>query len=323
MPAEVSAPLISSDEPAPPGRCRKAIGPLILVFTMGAGILVCAVYQTQITHLMNSFLDWCMRLGLSAAVLIVICTALLNLLMLPTFPMMVGASALFTKMYGTQAGAALGTVAVFGGLWLGSVAAFLLGRSCLREMARRELEEHPIFQVINGMIDAEGTPVVLLSRMSPLLPAEVFNYACSVTSLTPYQYAVGCLGSIVPVGFWSITAAQATSAATRAGKPSGDSTAVIVINVVVMALLTFMLYSAYSQYKAKAEKVVDEELRPPNQELRRTLTRDLCHVNYRLRPAGRAETSHIVRSWTRSSLSSHGLNHLDPPITPERLPGSF
>ncbi|CAK0900887.1 unnamed protein product, partial [Prorocentrum cordatum] len=50
--------------------------------------------------------------------------------------------------------------------------------------------------------------VVLLLRMSPMLPAEVFNYACAAMPLPFYKFALGCLGSAVPISFWVFTSAQ-------------------------------------------------------------------------------------------------------------------
>merc|ERR1740121_79081 len=58
------------------------------------------------------------------------------------------------------------------------------------------------------MIDAEGLKVVLLLRASPMLPAEVFNYACAAMPLPFWKFAVGSLGSVVPILFWVLTSAQ-------------------------------------------------------------------------------------------------------------------
>merc|ERR1719382_527722 len=58
------------------------------------------------------------------------------------------------------------------------------------------------------MIDAEGLKVVLLLRASPMLPAEVFNYACAAMPLPFWKFAVGSLGSVVPILFWVFTSAQ-------------------------------------------------------------------------------------------------------------------
>lgn len=185
-----------------------------------------------------------------------ISAALLNMLMLPTFPLMIGAGVVFTNMYGMQLGAAVGTLSIFGGLWLGSVAAFALGRTMFREFAKRELEQHEVLRVINGMIEKEGVKIVFLARMSPVLPAEVFNYACSlVEALSVPQYAAGCLGSIVPVSFWVTSTAHAAAIAHKgiAGAAGENGVLLIAINVAVLAILTFALYGAYRRYRSEAE----------------------------------------------------------------------
>merc|ERR1712029_839448 len=91
-----------------------------------------------------------------------------------------------------------------------------------------------------------------MARALPILPAEVFDYACALTSLTVYQYAVGCLGSVVPVAFWTYTSAQATSAAGHSD--SSTKTKHIIIMVINMVMLL-----ALSAALAFAIKKADEE----------------------------------------------------------------
>merc|ERR1712070_1080108 len=148
--------------------------------------------------------------------------------------------------------------ATFGGLWLGSVVAFQLGRTLWKEYARSEMSEHASLKLINRMVEAEGVKIVFLARMCPLLPAEVFNYVCSVTSLTLMQYAAGCLGSVVPVAFWVASSAQATAAASRGeseasshGYAYGGHLWLILFNVSVIAGLTAMLLLTYSRLKGR------------------------------------------------------------------------
>merc|ERR1712125_294028 len=148
---------------------------------------------------------------------------------------MVGAGVEFTKMYGVVVGSLVGVIATFGGLWLGSVVAFQLGRTLWKEYARRETGEHASLKLINRMVEAEGVKIVFLARMCPLLPAEVFNYVCSVTSLTVVQYAAGCVGSLVPVTFWVVSSAQATDVASRGGAANSSVHLwLIAFNVVVL-----------------------------------------------------------------------------------------
>merc|ERR1712232_1160876 len=110
--------------------------------------------------------------------------------------------------------------------------------------------EHASLKLINRMVEAEGVKIVFLARMCPLLPAEVFNYVCSVTSLTVVQYAAGCVGSLVPVTFWVVSSAQATDVASRGGAANSSVHLwLIAFNVVVLVGLTAVLLLTYSRFK--------------------------------------------------------------------------
>merc|ERR1719433_2563954 len=103
--------------------------------------------------------------------------------MMPVFPMMVLSGPLLTEMY--QGSAKLGGTIVFGGLWLGSVVAFALGKTVFRDYAERAGRGSAALQRINRLVDTAGVRIVLMARALPIMPAGgVFDYACSLTSLT-------------------------------------------------------------------------------------------------------------------------------------------
>lgn len=260
-PADLRKPLMESQ----PGHINVGARrrPAVLVFCIVVLLTLGVVERGAIAVFLHSLLHFCAGLGNAAPLLLCCSAAVLNLFMLPTFPLMIGAGVIFTNMYGMQLGAAVGTFSVFGGLWLGSVAAFALGRTVFRDFAKRELEQHEVLRVINGMIEKEGVKIVFLARMSPVLPAEVFNYACSlVEALSVPKYAVGCVGSIVPVSFWVTSTAHATTIAHSgiSGAAGETGTLLIAINVAVLAVLSAALYGAYRRYRSEAESHIREAL---------------------------------------------------------------
>merc|ERR1719282_1191020 len=116
------------------------------------------------------------------------------------------------------------------------------------------------------MIETDGWRIVFLVRMSPLLPAEVFNYACSVTPLTTYEYGLGCLGSIVPVAFWVIGAAQSSemvrTSSDNTGRHSRKKDIILIsMNVVCLGMLILVLYFAYRKYRIKMEEHIDKTIK--------------------------------------------------------------
>lgn len=230
-------------------------------------VIIGAVEHERINAALEAFLLWCRALGWFAPFFVMMITAVMNVFMLPTFPLMVGVGVLFPKMYGMVLGEFVGVMSVFSGLWLGSLAAFQLGRTLFQDWARTESLKHDWMTVVNAMIEEQGWWVVFLARMTPVLPAEMFNYACSLTSLSLGAYGVGCLGSVVPVGFWVCSTASAAAVAGH-GHESAEArrerrefdAALIGINIIVLAALTVILYSAFRKYKEKAEHAAENEV---------------------------------------------------------------
>ncbi|CAK0862527.1 unnamed protein product [Prorocentrum cordatum] len=266
--ASPRSPLLAATpaEPRRRGSWRCALGALWLVVMVSLS----ACLHADAGRLISSALAWASQSGWRASVYIVLGCVGLSLAMLPTMPLMLGSGALFCHMYGLVWGAAVGVAAMMCGVWLGSVCAFMLGRSVFHEWAQRELQRHPWMQAVERMIQEEGLRVVLLLRMSPILPADVFNYACAATSIPLYDYALGCLGSVVPISFWVVSAAQGTHMAKRNSQPLSAQGAalLILLNFVVFALLTVTGYMMYRKHEQNSEGTdVDRVVRSPPQDL--------------------------------------------------------
>jgi len=235
------------------------------MFTLGI------VFQKQVGGLLSAFIAGCTRLGWKAVVAVFLVTAATNLCMLPSFPLMLGAGLIFPQMYGPACGPPIGVASVFGGMWVGSLIAFQLGRYMCKTCAEEELHKTHMMQVVNGMIDQQGWRMVMLARTSPLLPAEVFNYAVALTKITLTDYALGCCGSVIPVAIWVYSTASVSSAVSsthRAQTQTSERNALLlVINIVVLAALSCAFWRALKQYKRcaqeQAEQLAAKDQLPP------------------------------------------------------------
>lgn len=296
------------------------------ICAIGFVVLAGGYYHTLVARALEAFVDWVQALGLLAPPMLALVVALLQLLMLPTFPLMAGAGVVFPTIFGYVEGQAVGVVAVFAGLWLGSMVTFMLGRRCFKEWAEEELKKFAWMHIVNRMIDEQGWWVVLLARMSPLLPAEVFNYACSLTSLSYTGFGVGCIGSIVPTTMWVCTSASAAAAAASA---SGDedpaqerrrqvfSVLFMVFNLGFLLVLTAVLGAAFQTYQEKAKTTIDAHIAVLRQssgnlaphkveKIRRELTRDLAWQRLRRKSRKSSANMTIKRSLTWAAGSAVG-----------------
>ena len=102
----------------------------------------------------------------------------------------VWASMLAGALYGTL----LGSLVVFVGASLGAIAVFLLGRSWLRDWARRRLAAAPKWLAVEQAVSREGLRLVLLTRLSPAFPFSLLNLAYGLSEVSLRDYCLGLIG---------------------------------------------------------------------------------------------------------------------------------
>ena len=102
----------------------------------------------------------------------------------------VWASMLAGALYGTW----WGSLVVFVGACLGAEIVFLLGRSWLRQWARRRLERLPQLQAVEKAVSREGLRLVMLTRLSPAFPFSLLNLAYGLSEVSLRDYTIGLLG---------------------------------------------------------------------------------------------------------------------------------
>jgi uncharacterized membrane protein YdjX (TVP38/TMEM64 family) len=83
---------------------------------------------------------------------------------------------------------------VFVGASLGAIAVFLLGRSWLREWARRRLAAAPKWLAVEQAVSREGLRLVLLTRLSPAFPFSLLNLAYGLSEVNLRDYCLGLIG---------------------------------------------------------------------------------------------------------------------------------
>jgi len=248
-------------------RKRRALKWLVIIAVVATMI----VMHERLGKLIDDFVQWCSTLGRGAPILLGLMEACLVVVMLPTFPIMVGAGIVLPQIYGMLAGQVIAVGAVSAGLWFGSMIAFIIGRTLMKDWAEAKMSQLAWFGVINTMVAEEGWWIIFLARMSPMLPAEVFNYACSLTPVSYLGFAFGSLGSVFPASIWiCITASASESFDASAAEleedisePSGNNSLrnrllLIGGNVVFLLFISLVFFRAYQKYKLKEEAHVQK-----------------------------------------------------------------
>ena len=138
--------------------------------------------------LLKATLVWIASLGSIGAIAFIGIYIIATVAFLPAFILTLGAGVLF--------GLWLGSLYVFIGATLGSIAAFLVGRYLARDWVAHKIAANEQFQAIDRAVGKEGLKIVLLTRLSPIFPFNLLNYAFGVTGVSIRDYIVGSIGMI-------------------------------------------------------------------------------------------------------------------------------
>lgn len=109
---------------------------------------------------------------------------------LPGLILTVAAGAIF----GLATGIALASV----GSVLGATAAFFVGRTVARDWIGRRVETWPKFRALDRALEERGFWIVLLTRLSPLFPFNVLNYAYGVSAVRARDYVLASWVGMFP-----------------------------------------------------------------------------------------------------------------------------
>ncbi len=93
-------------------------------------------------------------------------------------------------------GVALGSIYVFIGATIGATLAFLIGRYLARGWVAKRIAGRDKFSAIDAAIAREGLKIVLLTRLSPIFPFVLLNYALGITQVSLWDYVLSCVGMI-------------------------------------------------------------------------------------------------------------------------------
>ena len=176
-----------SDAPEMNLKARLALRAfLILLILAAAGFAVRWGAQDRLIPI----LDWVASLGAWGASLFVLIYVLACVLFLPGTILTLGAGAIF--------GVLKGAILVLISATLGAACAFLIGRHLARGRVARRIEGHPQFEAIDAAVGREGWKIVLLTRLSPVVPFNLLNYAYGLTGIPLRHYALASLVGMTP-----------------------------------------------------------------------------------------------------------------------------
>ena len=138
--------------------------------------------------LLRNALQWIEGLGIVGGIAFIAIYIIATVAFLPGSILTLGAGIVF--------GVLLGAVYVFIGATLGAIAAFLVGRYLARGWISKKIEGNQKFAAIDKAVAREGFKIVLLTRLSPVFPFNLLNYAFGITGVSLKDYVLGSIGMI-------------------------------------------------------------------------------------------------------------------------------
>ena len=154
-----------------------------------AGVITGTVLLPVKDWLMHG-LEWTQGLGVWAYAFVVAFYIVACVFLLPGSVLTLGAGFVF-KLVG-------GFIVVSIGSTLGACAAFWVGRTVARNWIASKVAANEKFAAIDQAVAGQGFKIVLLTRLSPVFPFNLLNYAFGLTKIPFWKYALGSWIGMIP-----------------------------------------------------------------------------------------------------------------------------
>ena len=159
-------------------------------YAVAAAAIVVAAKYLHIQDVLKAALDWISKLGPWGPLIFIGIYIVAAVLFVPGSVLTLGAGALF--------GVVLGSVCVSISATLGATAAFLVGRYLARDAIAHKIERSEKFAAIDRAVADEGWKIVLLTRLSPIFPFTLLNYAFGLTRVRLGHYVLASWIGMMP-----------------------------------------------------------------------------------------------------------------------------
>ena len=142
------------------------------------------------------------------------------------------------------AGGAFGFVAGAAAVWLGATGglalAFLAARRLARDRVSDWLAGKPSFAAVDRAVAAEGWMIVFLTRLTPVFPFTVLNYAYGLTGVPFRGYLLASATGILPGTLFYIYLGSSVARAVS-GESDPLETGLRIVGLVAFVLVTIVI----------------------------------------------------------------------------------
>ena len=244
----------------------------IIAFAVAAllitAVTVDALTNRHLERVVSTFVEWLAQHPLAGVFAVILVYTVATICFVPGSLLTIGVGYAFGRAYDQHLpfGVFLASAAVFAGASAGSVCCLLLGRYLFRAPVLRLAQHYPVFRAVDRALRGNGFRIMLLLRLSPLIPYNALDYLSGVTSISLAHYSLALLGLLPGTIAFCYVGATASSLAAGAEKASASGsfrTAVLVLGL-LFALAGAALASYYS--KLELDKILLEQQQQQQQQ---------------------------------------------------------
>ena len=186
---------------------KSAIGRIVALTLIIIALFLAMRFLPVQQRLMN-FNDWVSQMGVAGIFIFVVVYAVATVLLAPGSILTIGAGFAF--------GLWKGFLAVSAGATIGASLAFLITRFIARDKIEATARRNEKFRKIDNAIAREGTKLIFLLRLSPVMPFNLSNYFYGLTGVRFWPYVVASWIGMMPGTFLYVYIGAASKAAVAA-----------------------------------------------------------------------------------------------------------
>ncbi|MGE0862942.1 MAG: TVP38/TMEM64 family protein [Vicinamibacterales bacterium] len=222
--------------------------------TIAGGLAVAAflLWQLPVAQWTIALADRLRSMGWAGIALFIAIYVVAEVALLP--------GSLFTLAAGFAYGPVGGLLVASPASVLAATVAFLLGRTVLRDWIRTRMHRYPKARALDTAIGRNSFKLILLLRLSPVIPFNVLNYALGLTEAKVGRYVVASFVGMLPgtwlyvyLGSLATTAAELTAAGQAESPQKLILTGVGLLSTVLVVVLV----------TRAAQRALDEQLNAP------------------------------------------------------------
>lgn len=222
-------------------------------------VIVDSLREQHVKRITQEFLKWVEENPAAGIFSFIGVYFLATILFIPGSILTLGSGFIFANVFGLGLGLVFSTVAVFVGASSGATAAFLLARYLFQDSIQKLSTRFQTFQAVDTALQTEGLKIMVLLRLSPIIPFNAINYILGVTSVSLKDYVLACFAMLPGTILYTFLGSSAGSIVDSASSGSGNIQ--LTIFVIVLGIVFGVLGIVVTTYYAKKElkKIIDDQ----------------------------------------------------------------